>query len=116
MLFMGVYYCPAFIYYSEHISQSQGLMVWIYNFEIKFQLMVQTKDTRVEVARLQKIIQDHLGLSSDNVIFEYSQTDRGVKLDLVTVNPRHNQSFLFKTTYGIDKQDALHRMVDYVKA
>jgi hypothetical protein len=78
--------------------------------------MVQGKDSRVEVARLQKLIIDHLGLSTDNLIFEYSQTGQGVKLDLITVNPRHNQSFLFHTTHGVDKLDALEKMAAYVQS
>jgi hypothetical protein len=78
--------------------------------------MVQNKDSRVEVARMQGMIMDRLGLSTDNLIFEYSQTDNGVRLDLVTVNPRHNQSFLFHTTRGIDKLDALEKMVVYVQS
>jgi hypothetical protein len=76
--------------------------------------MVQ-KDERVELARLQKDIQDYLGLPSDNLIFEYSQPDGKIKLDLVTVNPHHNQSFLFHSTLGVDKVDALNKMCEYVR-
>ncbi len=73
------------------------------------------KDERVELARLQSEVQKFLGLPSDNLIFEYSQVDGKVKLDLVTVNPRHNQSFLFHSTVGTDKVDALSKMCAYVR-
>lgn len=77
--------------------------------------MVSRNDERVELARLQKEIQDFLGLSSDNLIFEYGTQNNKIKLDLVTVNPRHNQSFLFHSTKGVDKVDALRKMAEYVK-
>jgi hypothetical protein len=36
-------------------------------------------------------------------------------LRLITVNPTHNQSFLFHTCEGADKVDALRNMLEYVK-
>jgi hypothetical protein len=78
--------------------------------------MVSRNDERVELARLQKEIQDFLGLSSDNLFFEYSNPHNKVKLDLITVNPRHNQSFLFHSTVGVDKLDALQKMTEYIKS
>lgn len=74
-----------------------------------------TTDERVEVAKLQKDIKDMLGLNTENLVFEYSSHNSTIKLDLITVNPRHNQSFLFHTSEGIDKIDALKKMRDYVK-
>ncbi len=72
-------------------------------------------DERVEVARYQKEIKDMLGLKTENLVFEFGTRNNAVKLDLVTVNPRHNQSFLFHTSEGIDKIDALKKMREYVK-
>jgi hypothetical protein len=78
--------------------------------------MNENTDVRVETARLQKEIKDMLGLSSDELIFEYSTTAaEQTKLDLITINPRHNQSFLFHSTLGIDKIDCLKKMQKYVK-
>ena len=74
------------------------------------------KDERVELARLQNEIQNYLSLNSENLIFEYSQQNSKIKLDLITVNPRHNQSFLFHSTVGVDKVDALQKMCTYVKS
>ena len=53
------------------------------------------QDQNVETARYQKDIATRLGLDSDNLIFNYKQKNETVRLDLVTVNPKHDQSFLF---------------------
>src|ERR1700719_3260892 len=78
-------------------------------------MQIAAKDERVEVARLQKEIKHLLGVNTDNLVFEFSERGNVLKLDLVTVNPRHNQSFLFHSAEGIDKVDALKKMVDYVR-
>jgi predicted ATP-grasp superfamily ATP-dependent carboligase len=72
-------------------------------------------DVHIEAANIQNQIKNFLGLRSNELIFEYSNVDGQVKLDLITINPRHNQSFLFKSIKGLDKTDALHKMMDYVK-
>ncbi len=77
--------------------------------------METSQDVHVEVARIQKDIKNHLGLSSNDLMFEYSNVDGKIKLDLITINPRHSQSFLFHTETGYDKVDALKKMVDYVR-
>jgi len=73
------------------------------------------QESHVSIARYQKEIKDLLGLNTENLVFEYAERGNTVKLDLVTVNPRHNQSFLFHTAEGIDKVDALKKMLEYVK-
>ncbi|GAB4246586.1 MAG: hypothetical protein Tsb0034_25530 [Ekhidna sp.] len=72
-------------------------------------------DIHVESAKIQNEIKNFLGLRSDEVIFEFSNADGKVKLDLITINPRHNQSFLFKTISGFDKTDVLYKMLEYVR-
>lgn len=72
-------------------------------------------DVHVEAARIQKEIKSHLGLKSNGLMFEYSNVDGKVKLDLITLSPRHNQSFLFHSVVGFDKVDALNKMLDYVE-
>lgn len=72
-------------------------------------------DVHIEAARIQNEIQNFLGLKSAEVVFEYTNKDGKVKLDLITINPRHNQSFLFKSIIAFDKTDALNKMLDYVK-
>ena len=37
-----------------------------------------------------------------------------MRLDLVTVNPKHDQSFLFHSITGTDKIDALKKMLEYI--
>lgn len=73
-----------------------------------------TKDVNVNIAKLQKEIAEKLGLASENVIFDFSNIESLVKLDLITINPRHEQSFLYRTEKGIDKVETLQKMLDYV--
>jgi hypothetical protein len=64
---------------------------------------------------MQKEITSYLGLNSNELVFEFGSQDGKVKLDLITINPRHNQSFLFHSESGYDKLEALKKMMDYVK-
>jgi hypothetical protein len=73
------------------------------------------QNNSVEIAKLQVHIDKYLNLGATTTLFEYSEVSEGVRLDLVTVNPRHNQSFLFHTTVGRDKVEALQKMSDYVQ-
>ncbi len=63
----------------------------------------------LEIARL-------LGISRENLVFEYMKEgeDKTI-LRLITVNPRHKQSFLFHQEIGFGEMDVLHKMLDYVK-
>lgn len=73
-----------------------------------------TRDRNLEIARLQKEIGDHIGVGPDSLVFNYEE-GKTTKLFLITLNPRHNQSFLFQATEGSDKLDALRNMLDYVR-
>ncbi len=75
------------------------------------------RDRNLELARLQKEIGDHIGVGPDSLVFNYEQDkkEKRTKLYLITLNPRHNQSFLFHATEGTDKVDALEEMLDYVR-
>jgi hypothetical protein len=77
--------------------------------------MEVSPDIHVESSRIQKQIEDHLGMGAGNLLFEYRQLDGLVRLDLITVNPRHHQSFLFRYEEGYDKLDALRKMLTYVQ-
>lgn len=72
------------------------------------------QDQNVEIARYQKDIAVRLGLDSDNLIFNYKQKNETIRLDLVTVNAKHEQSFLFHTITGTDTLDALKKMLEYI--
>lgn len=76
-----------------------------------------TKDKNLEIVRLQKEIGGYIGMGQDSLVFnfEVAGKGKGVKLYLITVNPRHNQSFLFESTEGSDRLDALRHMLDYVR-
>ena len=78
-------------------------------------MLEQTADIHVELAKIQKDIQSHLGLDSNSMVFTYSQIEGKIKLDLITINPRHNQSFLFHSVTTYEKIDALKEMFEYVK-
>ncbi len=69
----------------------------------------------LEIAKIQKEIESYLSLESTQMIFDYQESSSGIRLDVITVNPRHNQSFLFHSVAGYDKIDALKQMLDYVK-
>jgi hypothetical protein len=78
--------------------------------------MIETlSEMHVEAARIQQDIKDHLGLSSSDLVFEYTNLDGKVKLDLITINPRHNQAFLFHSETGSDKVDVLKKLLSYVQ-
>jgi len=72
-------------------------------------------DIHVETAKIQNEVKAILGLSDEEFVFEFSSAEGKVKLDLITINQRHNQSFLFKYVLGYDKVDALNKMVEYVQ-
>lgn len=72
-------------------------------------------DIHVEAARLQKTIQEHLGIAEGNLVFDYTTEGNTTTVNLITVNTRHNQSFLFHSEKGVDKLDALKKLYDYVR-
>lgn len=69
----------------------------------------------LEISKLQKEIQSYLSLDKTDIIFDYKETNGHVRLDVITVNPRHNQSFLFHSVEGYSKTDVLNQMLDYVQ-
>ena len=72
-------------------------------------------DVHIELAKIQKEIEEHLGLEKDTLVFDYSQLDGNARLNLITINPRHHQSFLFHSVTAYDKLEALNKMLNYVK-
>jgi hypothetical protein len=73
-------------------------------------------EMHVEAARIQQEIKDYLGLRSSDLVFEYTTAEGKVKLDLITINPRHDQAFLFHSETGRDKVEALKKMLTYVQS
>ena len=75
-----------------------------------------TKETSIEIKGLEEKISSHIGAASSvELKFQYIELEKEVKLDLVTVNPSHNQSFLFHSVIGYSIVDALHKMLEYIK-
>lgn len=74
-----------------------------------------TSEMHVESARIQQEIKNYLGVRTSDLVFEFSIQDGKNKLDLITINPKHNQAFLFHSETGVDKLDALKKMLLYVQ-
>ncbi len=75
-----------------------------------------TKDNSIRIAELQKEIENYIGMGTKGVIFDFEEKGNTMVLHAITINPRHNQSFLFHTTKGVSKIDALEAMLTYVKS
>ena len=69
----------------------------------------------IDISKLQKEIESYLNLGSTSMVFEFEEHNSKMHLNLVTVNPRHNQSFLFQSSEGYDKKDCLKKMLKYIK-
>lgn len=78
--------------------------------------MTSGTDIHVESIKLQRKIEAYLGILGSELSFEFQSVDGKIKLDLITINPRHNQSFLFHSEIGVDKLDALKKMYEYVQS
>ncbi|MFM1933044.1 MAG: hypothetical protein RL226_2347 [Bacteroidota bacterium] len=73
-------------------------------------------DKNIEIAQLQAEIGEYIGLGQNSLVFTYEDHNNLVTLRLITVNPRHNQSFLFHTSESSTKIGALREMLDYVRS
>ena len=78
--------------------------------------MASRGDQHIRLADIQNKIRDYLGLKPENIVFEYNELEKNFRLDLITINPRHTQSFLFHSTEGTDKIEATEKMWSYVKS
>jgi hypothetical protein len=68
-----------------------------------------------ELEKIHVQIAKILGLSRELLTFHYSNEDGKTTLQLATMNPRHQQTFLFHTTQGFGEIDALNKMQEYVQ-
>lgn len=68
-----------------------------------------------ELEKIHLEISELMGLSREHLNFEYQKDGEKTILNLITINPRHKQSFLFNSTQGFGEMDALHKMLDLVK-
>jgi len=74
-----------------------------------------TQEDRVRISELQRHVEDYISLGSNSILYEFKEDEGRTTLHTITVNPRHNQSFLFHTSSGKDQVEALERLFDYVK-
>ncbi|MCB0760451.1 MAG: hypothetical protein KDC12_02935 [Flavobacteriales bacterium] len=74
-----------------------------------------TSDQHIEIAQLQKEIGTYIGMGENSLLFNFEEHSNHFTLHLITVNPRHNQSFLYHTTEGLTKAGALKTMLSYVQ-
>lgn len=72
-------------------------------------------DNHVRVAELQQQIKAGIDIEEQNILLEFSDKENKTRLEIFTINPKHKQSFLFHTSEGRDKIEALEAMLDYVK-
>lgn len=68
-----------------------------------------------ELEKIHIQIAKMLCLSRELLTFHYSNEDGKTTLQLATMNPRHQQTFLFHTTQGFGEMDALNKMQEYVQ-
>ncbi|MGD1844012.1 MAG: hypothetical protein ACFB10_01300 [Salibacteraceae bacterium] len=76
--------------------------------------MSKKNDIHVEIAMLQKQIEDRLDLEGKKLVFDFEERKGKVHLDLITVNPVHRQSFLLHSVTDKDKLSALRTMLGYL--
>lgn len=76
---------------------------------------MMTTDKNIEIAKLQAEIGEYIGLGANSLVFNFEEHDKHTSLFLITVNPRHNQSFLYHKTDGLSKLDTLNDMLEYVR-
>lgn len=77
--------------------------------------MMTHSEENIQIAKLQKEIESFIGINTNSIVYNYSEQDGKVKLDVITINERHNQSFLFHTVTDYDKVGALEKMLKYAK-
>ena len=75
---------------------------------------MKDQDQRIVAARLQAEISQQLDLPTDKLLFDFHNSLEGVRLDLITISPRHDQAFLYHSVEATDRIDALEQMHDYV--
>ena len=52
-------------------------------------------DKNIEIAKYQGEIENYIGLGPGSIVFEFDEVGGKIELSVITVNPRHRQSFLF---------------------
>ena len=66
--------------------------------------------------QIEQKIANFLGLKESQLIFNFRQIDGITTFDLITINPNHQQSFLFHSLKAIDKNEALNVILIHIKS
>ena len=72
-------------------------------------------DNNHNLREVEAKIGDILGLGKDHLVFSYKAVNDVTQLDIITFNPRHDQSFLFHSVKGLDKLEAASKLLEYVQ-
>jgi hypothetical protein len=72
-------------------------------------------DNNHNLREVEAKIGDILGLGKDHLVFSYKAVNDVTQLDIITLNPRHDQSFLFHSVKGLDKLEAASKLLEYVQ-
>lgn len=72
-------------------------------------------DKNIQLAELQREIGEYIGLGENSIIYDFDENAGVHTLKLITINPRHKQSFLFHVSEGVTRNDAMKSMLEYVK-
>jgi hypothetical protein len=72
-------------------------------------------DNNHNLTEVEAKISDILGLGKDHLVFSYKAVNDVTQLDVITSNPRHDQSFLFHSVKGLDKLEAASKLLEYVQ-
>ena len=80
------------------------------------QFLIKSCMDEFEIARLEREIRQYLGMEPAQLQFEFREQEGQTRLDLITVNPRHQQSFLFRYETGRDKMECLEKILVYVRS
>ena len=72
-------------------------------------------DNNHNLREVEAKISDILGLGKDHLVFSYKAVNGVTQLDIITLNPRHDQSFLFHSVKGLDKLEAASKLLEYVQ-
>lgn len=75
-----------------------------------------TAEKEEEINRLKAEMGRYIGLGNNSLNFQFEDSNGSWLLRLITINPKHNQSFLFHTSTGETQLEAIQEMLNYVKA
>jgi hypothetical protein len=75
-----------------------------------------TAEKEDEINRLKAEMGRYIGLGNNSLNFQFEDLNGSWLLRLITINPKHNQSFLFHTSAGETQLEAIQEMLNYVKA